>query len=242
MAIMAEEGFWARRWNHVAREWRVILEAKGVFGSAALLLVFGTAVVVWRGMAALDNAEIEGLYATIKEDEATIRFQDIRLKDALSSGARAPTTPAEVDVDFSNLRPLSNDALRNAVSRLAASLREFEATYENATESVIMTPLKPSQDKQEMQKEWDDQMKQQQELEEKKNYEWQTLYRGRVLAIYDELCRRLGIIPVNSQSLGFPSKDVNNSEATAALSTGMLAGYYPVSALADYLESLARQL
>ena len=237
MAVMAEEGFLARRWNHVAREWRVILDAKGLFGSAALLLVFGTAFVVWRGMAALDNAEISGLNATIKEDEATIRFQDIRIKDALSSGARAPTALSEADVDFRNLRPLSNDDLRKAVSRLAKSLREFEATYQNAIESVTMTSLHANQDKQEMQKEWDQEIKNQNELQEKENYEWQTMYRGRVLATYDELCRRLGIIPVTDQS----SRGVHD-EATIVLSTGTIAGFYPIFALADYLEFLARQL
>lgn len=234
-------GFLANLWNHVARDWRVILQAKTVFGSAALPLVVGTAVIVWRGTAALDSAEIAGLNATIKADEATIKFQDVRLTATLPT-IPAPQSPPSADVDFSDLRPLSNASLRIEAYALTKSLRELETTYKDASDAISLTPRQNFQDKQKMQDEWNDMIRKQDELQRRENYEWQTSYRGRVLAIYNELCRRLGILPVSESSLDLSSRSIMDREAVMVLTTGAIAGYYPISALADYLESLARQL
>jgi hypothetical protein len=240
MAAMAEDGFWARRWSHVVSEWRVILQAKTLFGSAALLLTVGTAVVVWRVITSLDNAEIAGLNATIKADEATIRFEDIRLRGTLPASP-VPATPSNPDVDFSNLRPLSNAALKGQVGRLTQSLRQFEAKYENEMDAVSSTP-RYTTDQKVMQNNWESMNKKENELRESETYAWQTTYRGRVAAIYEELSRRLAIPPISDASLSATNNNITDSEATELLKTGMISGIYPIAALADYLESLAGQL
>jgi hypothetical protein len=63
----------------------VIWQAKGIFGSATILLIVGTAFVTWRAMSALDNSEIAGLNATITSLQATIQYQSARL-EAYSKG------------------------------------------------------------------------------------------------------------------------------------------------------------
>jgi hypothetical protein len=241
MATMAEGGFWAKCWDRVARDWRMILKAPALFGSATLLIIAGTAFVVWRGVVALDNAEIAGLKATIKADEATIQYQNIRL-GAVSTTPALAVSHAEPDVDFSNLRPLSNASLRNETNDLAKSMRALEATYQNAEEAIEMAPHRNLENKQQMQSQWNDMMEKENKLELKENYEWHTQHRGRVLAIYYELCRRLGILPIQESALDMSNSGLSNMEAASLLSSGMLAGAYPISALADYLESLALQL
>lgn len=234
---MAEQGFLARRWNHVVKEWRVILEAKGLFASAALLLVVGTAFVVWRATSALDEAEIAGLNATIKADEATIKFQDSRLKSALPidhSNTSVPL-PATGEVDFTNLRPLSNSTLIDQINKLSSSLREMEAAFESEETSIETVPYYNGQNSKEMEAHWNQMRKQEDQLHAQENYRWQTKYRGRVKAIYAELCRKLGILPVSETSLN-SSQNIEEGEATSLLQTDMIAGMHPIAALADYLE------
>lgn len=239
---MADEGFWTRRWNHVVKDWHVIMEAKGVFGSATLLLVAGTALVVWRTTTALDTSEIAGLNATIKADEATIKYQKTQLSHLTPTAVQNAPTPHNADTDFSNLKSLSNEELKHKVFDLTKEMRAFETTYVNAIDENLLAPrINNSNDKQKSGAEWSAMIKKQNDLSAVENYDWQTKYRSRVSLIYRLLCERLGILPITTTDIP-PTASMTEHEAQSILQTGSLAGVYPISALADYLDTLASDL
>jgi hypothetical protein len=125
---MAEEGFWERRWNRVAREWHVIWEAKGLFGTAALLLVAGTAFITWRAVASLDNEEI----AVKAERIAFLNDQITAYKDRLQGAT--PDQAAKRIADLENqLKPLldrmGGDIVRHVTDDQKAKIIESAKPY-----------------------------------------------------------------------------------------------------------------
>ncbi len=107
----SDPGILDRLYQHVSKNWHVIMQAKSLFGAASVLLIGVTAVVTWIAATKLDEAEIGGLRATISNLQAQIQFQQSRL-DVLS----AKSAPGEVGagvarIDYVDIQVLNGEPL-----------------------------------------------------------------------------------------------------------------------------------
>jgi hypothetical protein len=160
-----------------------------------------------------------------------------------SPGPDLPAPPQIVSpADAKILREMTRNDFVALVTKLTLRMRELDAAYGNEQARIIdrATPMVSYQDKDAADRRWADMMNREDTSRARLNFEWQTKYRARSRATYEELCRRLGMVtdefPAGGNAPG------NQAEAGMLLMTGTLAGTYPISALADLLDSLTRQL
>ena len=162
--------------------------------------------------------------------------------EAPSAKPDTPTSPISISpAEARSLREMSKGDFLTLLAKLTQELREVDTTYGNEEEAIFENrSLIDPNDKEARQKDWINKINLENQLSSRFNREWQTKYRNRARAVYEDLCRRLGIVPdAPSDQFGLP---IGQLEAISLLQTGMLAGAHPVSALADYLDSLARDL
>lgn len=162
---------------------------------------------------------------------------DKYVKLLLERPTTQPTTqPVTSPLQVSYLRKLTNSELRNAVNDLTVELRASQAAFDKSLtlqeNSDINEDFTTSQQRDEaffrMNKEEDD-------LSAQHQFEWDTKYLPRAHALEEELQFREGIVVPSLPARGEPM-------GLEVLQLGNLTGPYPLAEVADYLESLARQL
>lgn len=107
------------------------MQAKTLFGSAAALLVAGTAFVTWQVKGELDSKQVAALEATIKTKESFIEFQQAKIAE-LSDKKGAPDTIAGV----SRIEVLPIKA------RFDLSPPGFDVAFRNSGSAAASRPLK----------------------------------------------------------------------------------------------------
>ncbi len=244
---MLDDGFLSKQWNHVAREWHVIMGAKRLFGSASVLLIVGTTIIVWWGARQLYEAEISGKNANIETQKTTIEFLNTKIQNIPHITNYSTDVGVSPKTDVRNLRDLNDDDLRKEVYNLSQSLREMSSDCDGQIEKIMMGGNTFQEDQSANHSVFLAKNQKMAELDASENYEWQTKYRGRAMAVYEELCNRFGIIRISDLTVDlnpdpFRPPDFAKEQGEFLIRTGKMTGSYSINALADYLESLSRQL
>lgn len=152
---------------------------------------------------------------------------------------KAAPPPVIATAEASVLQNLDITGLQDVVTKLSKQMRETDVAYGHEEERIMLQGFPRGLPPNQQMANWNDRKKQMEEVQRNLDAEWQVKYRARAKAAYEELCRRLAIVPYMMEHT---APDVMQDEAISLLQTGMLAGSHPMSALADYLDSLSNQL
>ncbi len=125
----------------------------------------------------------------------------------------------------------SNDELAKAAIEYAAEMRSFEFKKNKEQSAILMTPYDPKATEQQAREAFLKMTAALTRHSDDMREEFRSKYLGQAVYLRNELLKRLGgnalPVPERHEIIAFD---------------GFLAGPYPISAAADYLEQLARQL
>lgn len=147
--------------------------------------------------------------------------------------------------DPHDLRSLSNAQMRGRAIGYAAELRGFETTHhserrrmsdrQHALRTVqLMSAPDDDQRKAILAALWGSEQQEAQELDNQHQASFFKEYHAQLVAICDEIVRRLKKARIEPE--------LNGKKYPTVLKTGLLAGIAPIREAADYIEALARLL
>ncbi len=213
--------------EHFCKEYQAIRKAPVAFG-VALLILFGSAYGL-----------INWYYAGVVQDQkAHIALLAEQIKNLPKPSPTLPAlTPSPAEI--TSLRLLSDKDFAQAVFRLTEDLRSVDLAYTKEEQRLTFMRGSNSGSDEEKQRRWQELMRMNLDLSSRRDSEWQLKYRPKARAYYEELCRRLAIVPDPSRQVATLTPSYLGQEV---ITYGALVGPNPLSALADFLDSLAHQL
>lgn len=209
------------------QQWQVLRQVFGIFIVAVLMVGAAIYLVLDWHYAGTDLAQ-----------KATIKLLEAQVAQRPQASVVLPP-PVIPTAEVTNLRSLSDQDLATSVIKLTGDLRSMDVAYSKEEQTIFSGPRPSSENDDQKQRRWQEQAKLGLALTGRRDSEWQLQYRPKARAYYEEMCRRLAIVPDPPPQTAMLSPFYLGQ---AVISDGMLAGVHPLSALADFLNSLAHRL